>query len=365
MFILKSLKSLPKNGLAIFCGLVVNEENSKGKTTKIAYSFEPLQPINRFLYMCDNKFHPQDLIKNMSTSEATYGFLICNGDGAYFATLSGSQKKMVQQIRDITLPNKHNKGGQSAPRFGRIREEMIHVYIKKVGEMATKAFIHGDKPIITALIVAGSGSLKTRLLQSGWIDPRILKLHLATVDTAYGGEIGFNQAIELSGELLTNVEIEQERRSIVSFMHEIEMNSSKFVYGIEDTMACLEMRIVKKLIIWEGLELDRVTTEEGIEFLKKGVLPEGKLVERTPLIDYLIENQKSFGMKMQIVTKSCSEGQQFIQGFGGFGGILNCEYHMNDKFLDMKYNDKDKVDDDISDQKEELESLQGEYAEFF
>jgi hypothetical protein len=119
------------------------------------------------------------------------------------------------------------------------------------------------------------------------------------------------------------------------------------------------------LIIWEGLELDRVTTEEGIEFLKKGVLPEGKLVERTPLIDYLIENQKSFGMKMQIVTKSCSEGQQFIQGFGGFGGILNCEYHMNDKFLDMKYNDKDKVDDDISDQKEELESLQGEYAEFF
>jgi len=362
MFILKSLKALPTKGLAIFCGLVVDESNSKGKTTKISYSFEPLQPITHFMYLCDNKFHPQDLIKNMTTSEITYGFLICNGDGSCFATLSGSQKKILMQMRDPSLPKKHNKGGQSAPRFGRIREEMIHVYIKKVGEMATKMFIQNDKPIITGLIMGGSGLIKSRLIQSGWLDPRLVKMILTSVDTAYGGELGFNQAIESSSDLLSNVEAEHERKSILDFMKEIEMNSGEFVYGVDETMACLEMRIVKKLIVWEGLEIDRIGTEEGSICVKKDAKIDEKVFERVSLLDFLIENQKSFGCKIQIITKSCSEGKQFIEGFGGIGGILSCEYQMND--LKDDYETRGGIEDDIN-ENDQISGYFTDLSEYF
>jgi len=82
LYELKFLKSIPKNGLAIFCGLVTDDKNSKGRTKKkISESFEPLHAISHFMYLCDNKFHPEDLMRMMKASKARYGYLIINGTG--------------------------------------------------------------------------------------------------------------------------------------------------------------------------------------------------------------------------------------------------------------------------------------------
>lgn len=43
-------------------------------------------------------------------------------------------------------------------------------------------------------------------------DPRLLKNVIKMVDVSYGGEAGFNQAIELSAETLGSVKLVQVRR---------------------------------------------------------------------------------------------------------------------------------------------------------
>ena len=74
-----------------------------------------------------------------------------------------------------------------------------------------------------------------------------------------GGENGFNQAIELSADTLSNVKFVQEKRLISKFFDEISQDTGKIVFGIKDTLTCLEMGAVETLIVYEDLAVDRVS----------------------------------------------------------------------------------------------------------
>ena len=76
---------------------------------------------------------------------------------------------------------------------------------------------------------------------------------------AAGGENGFNQAIELSADTLANVKFVQEKRLISKFFDEISQDTSKFVFGVADTLQCLEMGAVETLVVWEDLQVYRYT----------------------------------------------------------------------------------------------------------
>lgn len=62
-------------------------------------------------------------------------------------------------------------------------------------------------------MLAGAAELKTELVTSGLLDPRLVSLIIKSVDTSYGGENGFNQAIALSADSLANVKFTAERVS--------------------------------------------------------------------------------------------------------------------------------------------------------
>ncbi len=74
-----------------------------------------------------------------------------------------------------------------------------------------------------------------------------------------GGENGFNQAIELSADTLANVKFVQEKRLISKFFDEISQDTSKYVFGVADTLQCLEMGAVETLVVWEDLQVYRYT----------------------------------------------------------------------------------------------------------
>ena len=78
---------------------------------------------------------------------------------------------------------------------------------------------------------------------------------MACIDA--GGENGFNQAIELSSDTLANVKFVQEKRLISKFFDEISQDTGKYVFGVKDTLACLEMGAVETLIVWENLDMNR------------------------------------------------------------------------------------------------------------
>lgn len=51
----------------------------------------------------------------------------------------------------------------------------------------------------------------------------------------------------------------QEKRLISKFFDEISQDTSKFVFGVADTLQCLEMGAVETLVVWEDLQVYRYT----------------------------------------------------------------------------------------------------------
>ncbi len=118
---------VPPNGLVLYTGTILTDE---GKEKKVNIDFEPFKTINTSLYLCDNKFHTEAL-SELLESENKYGFIVMDGNGSLFGTLSGNTREILHKFT-VDLPKKHGRGGQSALRFARLRMEKRHNYVRKV-----------------------------------------------------------------------------------------------------------------------------------------------------------------------------------------------------------------------------------------
>lgn len=183
-------------------------------------------------------------------------------------------------------------------------------------------------------------------------DPRLSKVVIAIVDVAYGGENGFNQAIELAADSLTNVRFVAEKKLLGKMFEEIDKDTGKYCYGIRDTMTALAQGAMETLLVWEDLDVDRLvlrnneTQTTEVQFLKPDQRPEGgrfkdkvtgvelELVEEAPFTEWLAENYKDFGCRLEFVTDKSEEGSQFCRGFGGVGGLLRYKLEFYDVYGD-------------------------------
>lgn len=353
---LKLFTKVPPNGLVLYCGTLLTDE---GKEKKVTIDIEPFKPINTSLYLCDNKFHVEPLF-SLLESDDKFGFIVVDGSGALYGTLSGSTREILHKF-SVELPKKHGRGGQSALRFARLRLEKRHNYLRKVAETATQYFITNDKPNVAGLVLAGSADFKTDLNASDMFDQRLQAIVTKVVDIAYGGENGFNQAIELAQEALTNVKFIREKKVIQGFFDEIAQDSGKYVFGVDETIKGMELGSVKTLIVWENLEYTRYvfknpsSNEEKIRYLNKDQEKDTKnfVDEQTgsklefdsmPLLEWIANNYKKFGCAIEFVTNKSQEGAQFCKGFGGMGGLLR--YRVDFDVINA-YIDQDAADLDL------------------
>ncbi|XBI22023.1 eukaryotic peptide chain release factor subunit 1-2 [Aegilops tauschii subsp. strangulata] len=341
---LKLYNRVPPNGLVLYTGTIVTDE---GKEKKVTFDFEPFRPINASLYLCDNKFHTEAL-NELLESDDKFGFIVMDGNGTLFGTLSGNTREVLHKF-SVDLPKKHGRGGQSALRFARLRMEKRHNYVRKTAELATQFFINPatSQPNVSGLILAGSADFKTELSQSDMFDQRLATKILKVVDVSYGGENGFNQAIEISAEVLSNVKFIQEKKLIGKYFEEISQDTGKYVFGVDDTMAALEMGAVETLIVWENLDINRyvlknsATGETSVKhfnkaqeadqsnFKDKATSADLEVVENTSLLEWFAENYRQFGCTLEFITNKSQEGSQFCRGFGGIGGILRYQVEVN------------------------------------
>ena len=107
------------------------------------------------------------------------------GNGSLFGTLTGNTREILHKV-SVDLPKKHGRGGQSALRFARLREEKRHNYVRKVAELATQFFILDNRCTVAGLILAGSADFKTELAQSDLFDQRLACKIIKLVDVSYG-----------------------------------------------------------------------------------------------------------------------------------------------------------------------------------
>jgi len=331
---LKLYNKVPTNGLVIYCGEIMTED---GKEKKVNIDFEPFKPINASLYLCDNKFHTEAL-SALLADDTKFGFIIMDGNGALFGTLQGNTREVLTKF-NVDLPKKHGRGGQSSVRFARLRMEKRHNYMRKVAETAVTCFITNDKINVCGLVLAGSADFKTELGQSDMFDQRLQAKILKTVDVSYGGENGFNQAIELASDCLQNVKFIQEKKLISRYFDEIAKDTGQYCFGVDDTLRALESGAVEVLIVWENLDIVRYVlktpsgekkilhlkpeqAKDKSHFINKETGLELEVEEQMQLLEWFANNYKNFGTNLQIVTDKSQEGSQFCKGFGGIGGLL-------------------------------------------
>ena len=332
---LKLYNRCPKNGLVLYCGTVITED---GKERKVNIDFEPFKPINTSLYLCDNKFHTEDLAELLMDDEA-FGFIIMDGNGSLYGSLQGSNREILHKF-SVDLPKKHGRGGQSALRFARLRLEKRHNYVRKVAELATQLFISdGQRPNVQGIVLAGSADFKAELMRSDLFDMRLSKIVIKMVDVSYGGENGFNQAIELSADTLGQVKLMKEKKLLQKYMDEISQDTGKYCFMVEDTFRALELGAIEDLIIWENLEVNRYVLRDTASSVETVVHltkvqeandqhfhsesgAELEVVEKESLVEWFANNYRQFGCNLEFVTDRSGEGTQFVKGFGGIGGIL-------------------------------------------
>ncbi|KAG6331262.1 hypothetical protein ID866_7826 [Astraeus odoratus] len=338
---LKLYTRVPPNGLVLFVGTILTDE---GKEKKVSFDFEPHKPINTSLYLCDNKFHTEAL-SELLESDQRFGFIVMDGNGTLFGTLAGNTREVIHKFT-VDLPKKHGRGGQSALRFSRLRDEKRHNYVRKVAELAVQHFITNDKVNVSGLVLAGSADFKTELSQSDMFDQRLASKVIKVVDVSYGGENGFNQAIELAAESLSNVKFVQEKKLIQKYFDEISQDTGKYCFGVDDTLKCLELGAVETLIVWENLDIARYVLRNAageeimVHVSKEQERDREKFVDKSTglemeqaeepqsLLEWFAEKYKEFGATLEFVTNRSQEGAQFVKGFGGIGGLLRYKVDM-------------------------------------
>ncbi|CAB1337139.1 unnamed protein product [Coregonus sp. 'balchen'] len=333
---LKLYNKVPPNGLVVYCGTIVTDEGKEKKA-----------------------------LTALLSDDSKFGFIVIDGSGALFGTLQGNTREVLHKFT-VDLPKKHGRGGQSALRFARLRMEKRHNYVRKVAETAVQLYVSNDKVNVAGMVLAGSADFKTELSQSDMFDPRLQAKILKLVDISYGGENGFNQAIELSAEVLSNVKFIQEKKLIGRYFDEISQDTGKYCFGVEDTLKALEMGAVEILIVYENLDTMRyilrlhgaesigtendektlyLTPEQEKDkshFTDKETGQDHELIESMPLLEWFANNYKKFGATLEIVTDKSQEGSQFVKGFGGIGGCLR--YRVDFQAIDYQAEDDEFFD---------------------
>lgn len=340
---LKLYKLTPPNGLIVFCGVILLDDNKTEK--KMTLDIVPFRPAQAFLYKCENKFH-SGCLQYLLEDDEKFGFIVVDGGGALFATLQGNVRTILQKIT-VELPKKHGRGGQSANRFARLREEKRHHYITKVAELAIINFITNDKPNVKGIVMAGSADFKTVIQESDRFDGRLKNVLVATFDVSYGGENGLNQAITQSADALANVRFVEERKMISSFFEAISLDTGMVVFGVKDVMQALLMSAIDKIILFDEIEINRyevknpVKGDTRIYYLNPAQEKDPKyfkdaesgidleITSQEPLGDWLCVNYQHYGAKIELITDKTQEGFQFVKGFGGIGGTLRWKVELD------------------------------------
>lgn len=311
---LKMYNSVPPNGLLLYVGTALVDVGGQKKERKITISFEPPKPINTSLYMCDSRFHV-DVLRDLLVSDVTCAFIIVDGNECLFATLSNSAVAVLSRF-SVDLPKKHGRGGQSALRFARIRTEKRHNYVRKVAEEASKVLIHNDKVIVSGIIIAGIAHLKSEVVSSGLLDPRLVAKIISECDVSYGGEKGLHEAITKSSDLLANVKYIQEKKILERFFDAIRQNDSKYVFGKPATLSAMEQGAAELVIVDENLALTHTPAERN-----------GEHESEQTFVEWLADHYREYGTFLEIVSDATPEGMQFCRGFGGLGALLRYPIH--------------------------------------
>jgi peptide chain release factor subunit 1 len=371
--------TLPANGLVLYSGIVYDDEQHR--ETKISMCIEPLNPLQHGLYRCETHFLTdflqQQIMDNINDFNARrYGIIVVDGNGTLFARLDPQQGTTILKRFQVSLPKKHGRGGQSAPRFERLRRESIHNYLTKIADNAKSVYLQNGLANVDGFILSGSANIKHELIKSDLLGASIQNKILRTVDVSYGGDNGLQETLRLCADLFADIKLTQERQLLDEVFSHIKLSSAtndsntvSYAIGVNETALILkeDPSLIDRLIIWENLTTKRYVyqkrdkemiiivadNEQEAQTKLKNILKENdneqvECIDEMNFLDYLTEHYRQINVRLHLVTDRSPEGQQFRLGFGGCIALLR--YPISTTIFDslttnQNDNDVDEYDD--------------------
>ncbi|MEM1576057.1 MAG: peptide chain release factor aRF-1 [Archaeoglobaceae archaeon] len=326
---LKLYRKPPEHGMVILSGLVTID----GKEKHITEIIEPPEPVPLYKYHCDSKFYLEPL-KDMLREKKLYGLIVLDRREATIGLLKGRRIEVLDYDTSM-VPGKHRQGGQSSVRFERLREIAIHEFYKKVGEMATNAFLpHKDK--LVGILIGGPSPTKDEFYQGEYLHHELQRKVLGLFDVGYTSESGLYELVDKAKDLLSEVDLVREKNLMSRFLYEISRDGLA-VYGEEEIRKHLELGAVDTLLISEDLRLERVRYrcptcgEEKVVTLKDKAVSrqicekDGVEMEEVERIDVVLELSgiaERMNTKVEFLSTETEEGEVLLKAFGGIAGIL-------------------------------------------
>merc|ERR1712187_687987 len=141
----------------------------------------------------------------------------------------------------------------------------------------------------------------------------------------------------------------------------VAQDTGRYCFGMKETIHGLEMGAVETLIVWEEFNYKRlelsnphtgtaevmyVTPEEEKNpqlYRDKETGVELNVLDSKAFVEWIVENYKTCGTKLEFITDRSQEGNQFCKGFGGIGGLLRYRVEFE------VFNDADPVEADSDD----------------
>eukprot|EP01083_Nonionella_stella_P293546 998334_1 len=117
-----------------------------------------------------------------------YYVIVINGKQLLLGSIRGNRTTILYSNKSGFQSGKHNKGGQSAQRFGRIYDNKINSFIKDCATKINKLF----ENIINCngIILCGNGSMKNKLYQCKELKQNIKTQIIKTINTQNSGSDG-------------------------------------------------------------------------------------------------------------------------------------------------------------------------------
>jgi len=316
-------RKTPENGLAVFSGNMAERE---GVADIRIWPVEPPEPLRTKLYWCSQQFDLRPL-QDMVSEKEVYGIICLDRSEADVALLKGRKIESIVHMESI-VPGKSRAGGQSATRFSRVREGLMHDWMKRISEAANKVFMEHKEVI--GIIISGSGPTKEEFLRKELLFADVRQKILGTVDTSYTGDFGLEETVERGSELLKEASIVKEKTLLMRFLTELQKPHGLAVYGFQATIEKLEAGQLDQLLLSEGLHYVQVEFECGHkQWLptdqKPALCPVENTEKRVNYIrdaaDVLEDLALNYGAKLKFVSVDTKESQQFL-ALGGVGGFL-------------------------------------------
>ena len=337
---LKLYKKTPERGLVMFCGALPPEEGGPlGSEVVKVWEIDPPKDLNQYLYRCDDHFHV-DILKDMLKDDNLIGFLAIDAKDAGWGLLHGDKIEVLSQTGS-GVAGKHRQGGQSAKRFQKLREMELTYYFNRVAQTTREYFI--DIYPVKGLVISGPGPTKEDFINGNYLEYRLQNNIIATIDSSYSGSEGIREAFAKSSDILGNFRLVEEKKLVEALFREINGNTGKSSYGLQEVIEFLKNNVVETLIITDNTNLHRVEgkckrcqhlQEEIVE--RPQVIPKKTEFSNKPcpgcnamevevneqdIVDYLELLSSKTGSKLEVVSGSAEHGNM-LGSLGKIGAIL-------------------------------------------